>query len=412
MKTRIIIFLIGILILMRTYYIFNQSLHEKEQLVNENQVKTKITFMIQVIDEDVKTPLEDLIQEYNKTSNVKVQIQKVSYDQYQYVLNMKMLSNDQPDVFIIEEDWIDAYGNKGWLYPVTNHLGLSTKGNNSWTFPLSMETYKLLYRKDIFRDVGLDVSEPPKNLQELYDYALRISDMKIGIVYGFVMYLENKERQFINLIENVYKTEDIYYYNTRMKEYDFSVYNDWFETIVSIKKDSKMIEEPLEIQKRTAINQFLEGSIGMMVISSSDFYWIQDQKVQNIGVSNLPLDEESKSYSIPSMYVAVNSKTKNVDEVIDFCNRLISKQWGTHMYEAGYILPAQNITLEEMGEIDSRIPSEFLPMSINENYIDHPISNEEQLVRFNIYEQIMKNQVSVKEGLDNLTKLFNEMSTR
>ncbi len=50
-----------------------------------------------------------------------------------------------------------------------------------WSIPYGIVVMALQYRKDLFKKAGLDPNRPPRNWEEMYDYALRITDPDEGI---------------------------------------------------------------------------------------------------------------------------------------------------------------------------------------------------------------------------------------
>jgi ABC-type glycerol-3-phosphate transport system substrate-binding protein len=70
------------------------------------------------------------------------------------------------------------------MWPVIMRPGPDGK-EHIWAIPYGGALAKVLvYRKDHFRKAGLDPERPPKNWDELYTYAKRLTDSKIG-QYGF-----------------------------------------------------------------------------------------------------------------------------------------------------------------------------------------------------------------------------------
>lgn len=402
----IVLFMFAIFAL---YIFVKNNLSIKETTTEPQSEKPIIHFMVEVVDEDVRIPLDDLVEKYNEASNATIKLDKISYEKYQYILNMKMLSGNPPDIFILQEDWIQTYKEKEWLYSISNELKINANINDAYAVPLSRDTYQLVYRRDIFEDVGLDPNSPPRNLTELYNQALVINDMKVGAAYGFILYFKNTESDFIDLIENLHKTKGIYYYDSNERVYNFNIYQDWLQTIVDIKNNSTMRENLMEIKKNIVLNQFREGAIGMTIISSSDYYWIQGQNDPNIGISSLPLSNQDTVFALPNNYIGVHSETKQISEVIKFCNALTSKEWGKKLYSDGYFIPLQNITIDEMEKTESALPKNFLPTDDSITYYETSKNTGDVYVRFNIYEQIIKDEIAVNEGLQNITDLFNEI---
>ena len=56
-----------------------------------------------------------------------------------------------------------------------------------WSIPYGVVVMALQYRKDLFKKAGLNANHPPRNWEEMYDCALRITDPDKGI-YGIGLY--------------------------------------------------------------------------------------------------------------------------------------------------------------------------------------------------------------------------------
>ncbi|GMQ56078.1 hypothetical protein AN1V17_04700 [Vallitalea sediminicola] len=412
MKIKVVLIIILICILIVACD--NQSTNSKMAETNDYHENT-ITFMIKVIDDKTVTPLEKLIKEYNRTRSTKIILEKVSYDKYQYILNMRMMSKDKPDIFMLDEDWLETYNSKNWLLAINKYLGEKVNELYDNVILLSMRTYRLIYNKDIFDEVGLDSDKPPRTLEDLYKDAIKISEMKIGESYGFALYLKDRESGFLSLLENANKMNGLYYYDKENDKYDFSIYKEWFQVMTKINQQSGILQYATELKKDNVLKQFDESNIGMMIISNEDYYWLDSQENNNIGISNVPIwneaDIKDNDISIPGILIGVNSKTDSVDEIVEFCKQLTSREWGIYMYEKGYIIPSYNIDLEELNEmIDMNTSIEFLPDREMYIYESNKDNKEYERQRFDIYFDIISGERPIKDGLDTLTDIMNEIN--
>ncbi|GKX32190.1 hypothetical protein SH1V18_46700 [Vallitalea longa] len=381
---------------------------------NDSEENT-ITFMVKVLDDKTITPLEKLIKEYNRTSSKKIVLEKVTYDKYQYILNMKMMSKDKPDIFMLDEDWLQTYNDKNWLLPINTYLSGKVDKSLENVIPLSMRTYRLIYNKDIFKEVGLDWEKPPVTLDELYKDAIKISEMKIGESYGFALYLKDKESGFQSLLENANKMNGIYYYDKENDNYNFSKYKEWFQVMMKINHQSGILQYATKLKKDNVIKQFAESNIGMMIISNEDYYWIDSQEDNNVGISSVPIwnqeNIKNNNISIPGILIGVNSKSDSIDEIVDFCKALTSREWGIYMYEKGYIIPTYNVKLKELDELlNTNTPREFLPDKEMYVYETNKENKEYERQRFDIYFDIITGERPIVEGLNTLNNIMNEIN--
>ena len=412
MKIKIISILILICLLM--VGCDNKNI-DTQTMESKDSEENTITFMVKVIDDKTITPLEKLIKEYNRTSSKKIVLEKVTYDKYQYILNMKMMSKDKPDIFMIDEDWLQTYNDKNWLLHINTYL--SGKADKSFenVIPLSMRTYRLIYNKDIFKEVGLDWENPPVTLEELYKDAIKISEMKIGESYGFALYLKDKESGFLSLLENANKMNGIYYYDKEKDNYDFSIYKEWFQVMRKINQQSGILQYATKLKKDNVLKQFAESNIGMMIISNEDYYWLDNQEDNNVGISSVPIWNQeninTNNIGIPGMLIGVNSKSDSIDEIVEFCKALTSREWGIYMYEKGYIIPTYNVQLEELDEmLNVKTPKEFLPHEGMCVYETNKENKEYERQRFDIYFDIITGERPIEEGLNTLNGIMNEIN--
>ncbi|OGV51450.1 MAG: hypothetical protein A2017_13275 [Lentisphaerae bacterium GWF2_44_16] len=124
---------------------------------------------------------------------------------------LAIAGGNSPDVLYVNFRQSDTYIQNAFLYPLDEFVqkemtkeelderipkpawpvlkregptvGKFKKGEHIWAMPYGLYVRTLLYRKDLFEKVGLDPDKPPKNWDELYEYAKRIADPAKGY-YG------------------------------------------------------------------------------------------------------------------------------------------------------------------------------------------------------------------------------------
>jgi multiple sugar transport system permease protein len=123
---------------------------------------------------------------------------------------MAMAGGVAPEVLYVNFRQSETYISQSFLYPLDEYVKewaqtedlnklippqvwqvIKRKGPDGkehiWSIPYGVVVMALQYRKDLFKKAGLDPNRPPRNWQELYDYALRITDPEKGI-YGLGLY--------------------------------------------------------------------------------------------------------------------------------------------------------------------------------------------------------------------------------
>ncbi len=114
-------------------------------------------------------------------------------------LLMAMAGGMAPDVLYVNFRQLENFYRQGFLYPLNEFierepdvvkrihpliLQTITVNGKIYSFPYMQFVQALYYRKDLFRDAGLDPNRPPRNWDEFYAYAKRLTNPDKG-QYGF-----------------------------------------------------------------------------------------------------------------------------------------------------------------------------------------------------------------------------------
>ena len=110
-----------------------------------------------------------------------------------------------PDVLYVNFRISDSYITQGFLYPLDDYVKqwakeedlskriyppvwpvIKRKGH-VWAIPFQTYVMAMAYRKDLFREAGLDPERAPKNWDELYEYAQRLTIPDKG-QYGMAVF--------------------------------------------------------------------------------------------------------------------------------------------------------------------------------------------------------------------------------
>ncbi|MEN6345909.1 MAG: extracellular solute-binding protein [Armatimonadia bacterium] len=119
---------------------------------------------------------------------------------------MAMAGGVAPEVLYVNFRQSETYISQKFLYPLDKYVEkwqqeedisklippqvwqvIKRKGPDNqehvWSIPYGVVVMALQYRKDLFKKAGLDPNKPPQNWDEMYDFALRMTDPERG-VYG------------------------------------------------------------------------------------------------------------------------------------------------------------------------------------------------------------------------------------
>jgi ABC-type sugar transport system permease subunit/ABC-type glycerol-3-phosphate transport system substrate-binding protein len=105
-------------------------------------------------------------------------------------LLMAVAGGLSPDVMYVNFRQLENFQKQGFLYPLDEfiaqdphvmdkiHPGIRRViaiGGHVYTYPYQQFVQALYYRKDLFRDAGLDPNKPPRTWDEFYDYAKKLT---------------------------------------------------------------------------------------------------------------------------------------------------------------------------------------------------------------------------------------------
>ena len=121
---------------------------------------------------------------------------------------MAIAGGTSPDIITVNFRQSDTYISQGFLYPLDEYIVQMTPeerddripgpvrpvvnrngpgGKHCWMLPTPVGAKVLMYRRDLFAAAGLDPDRPPKDWEELREYARKVADPSRGI-YGLGFY--------------------------------------------------------------------------------------------------------------------------------------------------------------------------------------------------------------------------------
>lgn len=136
-----------------------------------------------------------------------------------------------------------------------------------YSVPMRVSAYRLLYNKDLFEKAGLNPENPPKTLEEMREYAKKITDAGKGEFYGFGLPLGVTQIWERVIDPILYATSDVqrYGWNVASKAYDFESNKPYFEYYVNLMKDGSLFPGYLTLGIDTLRANFAAGTIGMYI---------------------------------------------------------------------------------------------------------------------------------------------------
>ncbi|MBB6729475.1 ABC transporter substrate-binding protein [Cohnella zeiphila] len=386
--------------------------------------------------------VEDLIAKFNASHpGVQVETLALPSDRYDESLNMLMTSGEGPDVFEIGTGWLTSYIYKNWLLDLSEAApddvrgefpawaaDYTKKNDHYYAIPSAMMTVRLIYNKKLLASAGCDPDRPPATLEELKSCADRISEAGTGYNrYGFALPANDDEAGFRLPLEMAGTYGGVYDYDYTLGKYDFSAYLPWFQAMLDMKREGGLFPGEISLKFDTALTQFAQGNVGMMIVSSRDFAALERMLPASFewGAAMPPsFDAASKGKGAlmiePEPPFAVNAYTAHKEEAIDLWQYLLSDDYLGELYEKGELIPARPEVTEDSRYRPS-LPSmrEFLPASEESIYPKEPKfilkyeptqfiqGNVGDSVRMKAYRDILQGLRSPEEALKELTEQYN-----
>lgn len=145
----------------------------------------EIEYWQYVFEARVKT-MDKLIENFEKANpDIKVKHVTFPYDDYQTRVIAAKMAGKSPDVMQLFYGWLDKFAAGGILQPLPQDafphdkieseffpiVGAMKRDGEYYGLPTAVRSLGLFYNKKLFEEAGLDPNNPPKNLEELVEYA-------------------------------------------------------------------------------------------------------------------------------------------------------------------------------------------------------------------------------------------------
>lgn len=144
--------------------------------------------------EEARVAWEDAVIEAfeQENPNITVEVQRMSYDNYIQTLQTKFASGDAPDIFALENTYIEKYIQNGYVRALDGlkaadrfqegALDMLTADGSVYAIPYNSKVMCVTYNKAVFEEVG--ITEVPATLDEFYDVCKKIQAAGITPIGG------------------------------------------------------------------------------------------------------------------------------------------------------------------------------------------------------------------------------------
>lgn len=387
---------------------------------NVESSQTTITFMNHTGEENTKKYEDDLIAEFEAANpDIKVEVQRMSMDDYTQTIQTKIASGDAPDVFYIEQSNLDKYAGSNYLMDLTDTSIAGHYDGNMLAYdgkyygaPLGVNTYIITYNKGIFADLGIEV---PETLTEFYAACDKIKESGIvPLVAGYQdswVLMADTQAEYVNDI--MLRDQDALI-KLENREVKFSESADWRAVFERFSKRMQYTQnDPFGTDWNTACTMLANAEAAMIVSGDWTANNVADMgESVELGAFMLPVSENANEIKIAvpgaGQSYAISAESKHQDEAVKFVDFMTSKEAG-EKYVADSIgvcvikdveTPDVESALADIVAYMNEGKSEFLPADFNANFTEE-------------YRDAFQNTVSsfILDGATDVDKLLKDLDT-
>lgn len=284
---------------------------------NQNSNGEEITFWHFWSEPSQKQAVMELIAQFEKENNCKVNTTELSWNDGQVKLFAAFNSNTAPDVLDLGSDWIAQFSSKDVLQELNGgNFGIQNFDQNFtepgmwknklYAIPWVVNSRVIFYNKELFKRAGLP-EEAPKTLDQMYEYAEKINSLGNG-VYGFGVNGSDPHRLYKKILPFIWT------YGGKLMDSNGVVKLLSPESVRAVEMYKKLSQVGIIETQKKLDDMFSRGEIGIWISGS----WLIEKikavsPFLNYGVALFPgVTPENRGTSFAGAeYLAINKSSKN-----------------------------------------------------------------------------------------------------
>ena len=182
---------------------------------SDTAADTDYTLKVTIWDTNQQKGLQEIMDDWTKTSGIKVDIQVVTWNEYWTLLEAGASGGQLPDVFWMHSNQAQKYIQNGLLLDLTDKIESSDSidlNNNypemvklyssdekQYAIPKDIDTIALWYNKTLFDEAGIAYPDDSWTWDTLYETAKKLTKPD-GSVYGYAANTSNNQDSYYNAI--------------------------------------------------------------------------------------------------------------------------------------------------------------------------------------------------------------------
>jgi multiple sugar transport system substrate-binding protein len=373
-----------------------------------------------------------LVEKYNRDNNDNVIIEfEVFGENYKNAVTMALAAGDPPDVFELNAGLnIQQLAEAGQIIPLDQFIDDEIKGDiypevfeqkqfyykgKMYAVPERMAFFRLMYNKNIFKNVGID--GPPETLEQLIDYAVRITEFGRGEFYGYgaAMKTNSSSSRFTDNICSISGLTGEAGFDWSTGQFDFMKQKQALQLLIKMKEQKVLYPGYLNLDIDVARVRFAQGKIGMMI----DGNWMvgiygNNEIKCNIDWDSAPIpvfsgNKRGKSYISFDMAKMISASTKIPEKAWNFIRYNFENQ-------EQFVMSGEPLRTSIKANMKENIPLQYkgaAGFTDIENSKPFPLQAHSFLTRLEgekyekVYQQIVAGEIDIDNGLKDLSKRYN-----
>ncbi|WP_128102099.1 ABC transporter substrate-binding protein [Paenibacillus sp. DCT19] len=329
----------------------------------DNKAKVTLELAISKSSQDSAFIQQDILDEFEKQTNVKVNLQLIPAEQTTTVLQTKLAVDETPDIIQYNlasavtdlnlERNFEILDDEPWASRIVNKDVLSA-GGHIYSFHVSQDTgmQGVVYNKQIFEELGLTI---PTNYEQFLAVCEKIKASGITPVFmpykdawaaniwpaaAFADFVAKNEPTFFDdLNSNKKKWSDVPEFKTFLEQ-QYEVYTKGY-TNTDVLSDSYDM----------AVGKFLNKEVAMMFMGDWLIEGVAEQDPSmELGVFPIPSTEEASLGASPlGGQLFIPKKSKHLEEAKQFLDFIASKDVAQRIVDSkGYVSNFNDVTTPEL----------------------------------------------------------------
>ncbi len=353
---------------------------------------TELEFWMPGQEATIRSTMEGLIDAYESDNpGVTINYTQTPWNDWFTKMTAAIAGNTTPDVTGLGYGQFGMLVSRGVLAPVPNKPEYELDDVADWAIQAASyqgqqhavflpATKPLTYRRSMFEEAGLDPNRPPRNWEELREYAealvVRDANGQVTRAGIDITYIGSGEQIFLTFLAQRSRGAHLWEDGGR------PVFNtpegvETLEYLVSLRNEYNVVL-PSDVQNVMG-SAFEQGAAAMGYSWSQALPLLLESQPGDIGFA-LPTGEESNAALTLGTFLAVFDASDNKDEAFDFLGHMYSEESMWDIYEGILFLPTRQSLRERF--LNDQPYNEILQQALDNSvsYNVHPKFGEARAI--------------------------------